>query len=307
MATQQLKLLKIPVSEIEAHPDHYNSNFHTALEAPGLPIPTDAPQHHSRFLPLISKSQSIPLSEIQILTLNPAEATVLLSAAKSSLHTRELNRLLTEELQDLERTSSLSSLRFPAQGLFLRLDASSPKDGVCGSSPLRSAAEVVLRLTTSHRAVNAITRLLDAGEDEVRLYFLPWDGRMDTRKEFRVFCAPGDRVTGVSQYRWYERSFLTALQSEEIAQAAERIWEGIQDVHEEILKAVKERSDKLDTIMLEQGFSFDVLWVGERCLLIELNSFGARSGCGSCLFQWLRDGDVLYGRNGGEVEFRISV
>jgi hypothetical protein len=44
--------------------------------------------------------------------------------------------------------------------------------------------------------------------------------------------------------------------------------------------------------------------------LIELNSFGTRSGCGSCLFHWLRDGDILYSKgtgNGKKVEFRVSV
>jgi hypothetical protein len=48
----------------------------------------------------------------------------------------------------------------------------------------------------------------------------------------------------------------------------------------------------------------------ERCSLIELNSFGTRSGCGACLFQWLNDGEVVYGNvkdgNGG-LEFRIFV
>jgi hypothetical protein len=44
--------------------------------------------------------------------------------------------------------------------------------------------------------------------------------------------------------------------------------------------------------------------------LIELNSSGTRSGCGACLFQWLKDGEAMYGKNRdgiGEVEFRISV
>jgi hypothetical protein len=74
---------------------------------------------------------------------------------------------------------------------------------------------------------------------------------------------------------------------------------------------VNGRSDGLDELMLKQGFTFDVLWdAEERCELIELNSFGTRSGCGTCLFHWLRDGDLLYGKKlgeNGEVEFRISI
>jgi hypothetical protein len=52
----------------------------------------------------------------------------------------------------------------------------------------------------------------------------------------------------------------------------------------------------------------------ESVSLIDLNSFGARSGCGCCLFHWLIDMDILYGRGvagGGEgdsnVEFRTSI
>jgi hypothetical protein len=70
----------------------------------------------------------------------------------------------------------------------------------------------------------------------------------------------------------------------------------------------------MDKLLLQQGFSFDVMFDGEsgNIKLIELNSFGARSGCGSCLCHWLRDWNVLYGKHkdggeGVEVEFRISV
>jgi hypothetical protein len=63
---------------------------------------------------------------------------------------------------------------------------------------------------------------------------------------------------------------------------------------------------------LRQGFTFDVMWdeEEERLSLIELNSFGTRSGCGACLFHCLKDGEAKYGKNrdgNGEVEFRNSV
>jgi len=87
---------------------------------------------------------------------------------------------------------STLSLTFPPKGLFLRLDASSPKDGVGGTQPLKSADEVVLRLTTSHRAMNAITKLVEEGAQEIPMYFLPFNDKMMTEKEFRVFCSPGE-------------------------------------------------------------------------------------------------------------------
>lgn len=44
---------------------------------------------------------------------------------------------------------------------------------------------------------------------------------------------------------------------------------------------------------------------------MELNSFGSRSGCGSCLHHWLRDEETLYGSGKGdkieEVDVKISL
>ncbi len=62
----------------------------------------------------------------------------------------------------------------------------------------------------------------------------------------------------------------------------------------------------MDALFLNQGFAFDVMWEqeNEKCCLIELNTFGTRSGCGACLFHWLRDEAVLYGN--APAEFRIS-
>lgn len=61
--------------------------------------------------------------------------------------------------------------------------------------------------------------------------------------------------------------------------------------------------------MRKSGFSFDVLEEDEEggeIRLIELSHFGAISGCGSCLFRWIRDARVLYGLEKG-VELRVTV
>lgn len=59
------------------------------------------------------------------------------------------------------------------------------------------------------------------------------------------------------------------------------------------------------------GFSFDIVVkgicpAGGNVEVVEINPFGARSGCGSCLFHWERDGSVLYGGKEG-VEVRILI
>jgi hypothetical protein len=41
-------------------------------------------------------------------------------------------------------------------------------------------------------------------------------------------------------------------------------------------------------------------------VLVEVNPFGAMSICGACLFQWVRDGRVVYGFE-GEVVVKVAV
>jgi hypothetical protein len=263
-------------------------------------------------LPLIASSQRIPLDQIQTLTLTPAQGRLLLDAAQASLHTRQPSRPHSEDIEETINPT-FSMLKFAPEGLFLMLDASSPKDGVKGTQPLHTIDEVILRLTTSHRAVNAITALLRRGAKEIPLYFLPFNNKMRTDREFRVFCPPGDgRISVVSQYKWHAPSIFARLPPDILESTLMKVLDGIRCVHAEIMTVVKEREDELDQLMLKQGFTFDVMWdeEEERCQLIELNSFGARSGCGSCLFHWLRDWDVLYGKKWaqhGMVECRISV
>jgi hypothetical protein len=91
-----------------------------------------------------------------------------------------------------------------------------------------------------------------------------------------------------------------------------KIMNEIKLVHGEILSELG--NEDMDLLLLKQGFSFDVMWKEDeqRCALIELNGFGARSGCGACLFHWVKDMDVMYGTREAtygkeEVEFRISV
>ena len=57
-----------------------------------------------------------------------------------------------------------------------------------------------------------------------------------------------------------------------------------------------------------RGFVFDVVEdpADQSVRLIELNDFRALSGCGACLFHWIRDAELLYGFEKG-VEMRVTV
>src|SRR6187402_742143 len=80
---KRMKFVKIDSQLVTLKEDNYNSNFHTELEAPGLPIPIETPQSFKRWLPLITRSQRI--SAIQTLTLTPPQSRLILSASQVSL------------------------------------------------------------------------------------------------------------------------------------------------------------------------------------------------------------------------------
>jgi len=132
---------------------------------------------------------------------------------------------------------------------------------------------------------------------------------MHSDREYRVFCSPGGQIiTGVSQYKWHTPWRMASLQHpDEFEGTARRILRRTESLHRQILEELRP-DDELDRLMLSQGYTFDVFFDEEdsACQLVELNSFGVRSACGSCLFQWVRDRPQLYGVE-QELEFRVTV
>ncbi|KAK1830467.1 hypothetical protein QBC39DRAFT_354046 [Podospora conica] len=296
-------------------PTEFNSNFHTAAEAPDLPIPSNTPTSFARWLPLVMRSRGIQDDALQVVSLTGIQVRLLLQAAGASVHTRVLNRACAEDLQE-EVAPAFGSLAFPPQGLFMRLAACSTKDGaqlLPGKMSVSSIDEIMLQLTTSLRAWsalnNAVNRAVDARAPCLSIFFLPFDPRMDTAQEYRVFCAPETlRITAVSQYRWHMPWRFGDRGEEERIAIARTIFVGIQDTHAAIIRDIR-AGDAMDDQLRRQGFTFDVLWDESRnsCELIELNTFGVRSACGACLFHWLRDRELLYGERSEEVAFAVTI
>ncbi|KAL7920951.1 hypothetical protein ACQKWADRAFT_297170 [Trichoderma austrokoningii] len=294
-------------------PINFNTNFHTAEEAPDLPIPTNKPYDYEIWLPLILKSRGLPHTALQVVKLSRAQIRVLVSAAAASIHTGVLNRSYAEDLED-EVYPAFNGLRFPSEGFFMRLGACSPKDGAQltpGKLAIHSIEDIVLRITTSARTWSALTNILNHEGEEGRVYFLPFNSEMRSEREYRVFCIPGSmNISGVSQYRWHKPWIFGRHEDESaMLNIAHKILDGIQEIHAEIIAYMKAHDDdELENLIRAQGFTFDVLYDEntEKCALIELNTFGVRSACGSCLFQWLKDRASLYGET-GDVEFRVAV
>ncbi|RFU75749.1 hypothetical protein TARUN_6508 [Trichoderma arundinaceum] len=293
-------------------PTNFNTNFHTAEEAPDLAIPTNKPYNYEIWLPLILKSRGISPSALQVIPLSRAQIKVLVNAAAASIHTRVINRSYAEDLED-DVYPAFQRLVFPPEGLFMRLGACSPKDGAQitpGKLSIHSVEDIVLRITTSARTWSALTNILNSDAEEGYAYFLPFDTGMRSEREYRVFCVPDSlAISAVSQYRWHKPWIFAHENRDEMTNMAQNILSGIQKVHAEIIAYMHAYDDnELESFIRGQGFTFDVLYdenAGE-CMLIELNTFGVRSACGSCLFQWLRDRAVLYGE-ATAVEFRITM
>lgn len=324
----EVNFVKVPYTTVKhdidtnIQPKHFNTAFHTEEEAPGFERPSEAPYSFKRWLPIILKSRNLPSSALQVIRLTVSQTRLLIQACDASIPKGSINLLLAEDVEDVIEPA-FSELVFPAEGLFMRLDACSPKDSVQqvpGQVEVRSVKEVVLRLVTSLRCRNALVKTLesiderfDEGSDKAaaEIYFLPFNSRMMSEREYRVFCPPGGQaITGISQYRWHKEWMFNDRSDEEQEQVVERIVEGARELHKAICGDVDSRR-RMDDLLLKQGFSFDVFYDEEHdtCELVELNVFGIRSGCGSCLFQWVDDRAQLYGEESGgrRLEFRVTM
>jgi hypothetical protein len=336
--------------EQTGRPVPFNTSFHPASDAPDLTRPSEKPYSFKRWLPLIFRTRqqtapppppsatsprpppttTTPAAEVahhekdgaqptptcpplQTILLTRPQTKIRLAATEASLPLRQVSRLFREDLAEDIAPLLHSSLIFPPEGLFLRLDECSPKDGA-GPLVLRTVQDVLVKLVTSVRARNALVHFLEDDSDSesqeggVELYFLPFDERMAGDREYRVFCRPGDgRVCGISQYRWYRAWRFQGLGKPEQESVVRRVMEGAEEMRGLILEEVMKGGTEEDKLLLEQGFSFDLFYDEDTdaCSLVELNTFGVRSACGSCLFQWVDDCKVLYGEE--EAQFRVSV
>lgn len=314
-----MKLTQIDIDSVHKDCDHgqttkFNTCFHSAESLPqGIEAPSEAPYAFRRRLPLILESRGLNSSAAQIIHLSRHQAQVIVDSSASSILAGQLNRAAEEDLQD-EVFPTFRSLIYPPEGLFMRLDGCSPKDATCrlhgGRQPqsvILSTMDIILWLSSSQRAMNDIRRSLSNGCSDVAITFLPFQERMCSEREYRVFCAPvSAKITAISQYRWHNSwKFSNVLQDEKVRVASD-IYSAIQALHERILQQLKP-AEPLDAMLLKQGLSFDVFYdeENEQAQLVELNVFGARSGCGSCLFGWLGDLALLYGEQ-EEVEFRVA-
>ncbi|PGH14332.1 hypothetical protein AJ79_03154 [Helicocarpus griseus UAMH5409] len=86
-------------------------------------------------------------------------------------------------------------------GWFCRLDLASPTDGIDGDLPITSQRELVKRLCTSGKTMDALC----IDRKKTKLFLVPFDHEMSSSFEFRAFCPPlSGHVAAISQRRWLD-------------------------------------------------------------------------------------------------------
>ncbi|KAK6002557.1 hypothetical protein QM012_001307 [Aureobasidium pullulans] len=192
---------------------------------------------------------------------------------------------------------------------FIRLNDRSPKDSESAKMPICSLRQLVLCLLTSNRARGDLeAHVLE--NRRVRIYLHAWDEEITQGVKFRCFVPPTThldngtlRMVAVSQYHWHRSFPVIAFEPRQTVEVA------LTSAAEEILKQISSTAacrgilDELKT----WGFTFDIVVKRTgHVQLVEVNPFGANSGCGSCLFNWVDDAKLLYGGK-REVEARLLI
>ena len=160
-----------------------------------------------------------------------------------------------------------------------------------------------MRLTSSARGMAGIRQIRKQELSTlIFMYLFPWQDNMRTELRYRIYCPPPTgEIVAISQYEWHARWF-HANAKEKYAGFAERLVHICNALHDKIMAhpAVTE-------LLKSRDFVFDVVENPDtqEVKLIELNDFGALSGCGPCLFHWIRNARVMYVVDEG-VKVRVA-
>ncbi|CAD6564884.1 MAG: hypothetical protein ASARMPREDX12_004483 [Alectoria sarmentosa] len=198
---------------------------------------------------------------------------------------------------------------------FVRLDTCSLKDALIGEGYIKDVKDLWTRLATSARGMSGIRSLRDWDKSmPMYMYLFPWREDMRTELEYRVYCPPplaqgndsgksaAAKLSAISQYKWHT-PWCHATSESEHEGIARKLLKSCEVLHQMIMA-----SSAMTERLRNRGFVFDV--VEDPGTLdvqsIELNGFGAMTGCGACLFHWVRDAKLLYGLE-EKVEVRVTI
>ena len=296
----------------------YNTHFHTLEEISKVLPQLDhiAPSATEPFLPfkpwfgLIKSSQGLSDHDIHEIQLLKSFISHVLAASQVALIRGYVSDCHAEDLAERfprKATSGSDIETLLREGrYFARLDTCSLKDAIIGKGSVQDSKDLWTRLATSIRGANGIRAMCDSFPDQpVSLFLIKWNDKVRTDLEYRVFCAPGCvRIAVISHYKWHAPWYHAREGIDRQKEIVKRVFEGAKALHRQIMTHEAMTDD-----LRRRGFVFDIIDDpddGHSIRLVELNEFGAMTGCGSCLFHWLRDAKSLYGLLNG-VELRITM
>jgi hypothetical protein len=281
-------------------------------------LPPWRPYLYTLWLPLIAKSQKITDSHVFTIPSFLYEELMRIHSQWVGTGTiSEENGVLNETVEawmslKSESARGLKNCFDGKRKWFIRLDQMSPKDSpIGGNDPTTTLKGAVIKLCSSMRAYGALLQEKEAADKEdrdlvLKLVLNPWNWEMDAGTEFRVFVPPPNvrgaeaklenlKISAISQYRW--SMIFKPVKGMSTQQVAELVTEGANRVLKEVIEHARdELKPEILELLLKYGLSFDVALHGTNEIqLIEINPFGALSGCGACLFNWELDARVLYG------------
>ena len=238
--------------------------------------------------------------------------TFLIQLNHSSKVGLQMGSISEDDREDLaeafpKKTTGGSTLEhlIKTKRFFVRLDTYSLKDAIIGKGPIQSVQDLWMRLATSARGMAGVRDLrLHDPSTTIYMYLFPWKDNIKTELEYRVYCAPpAGKIAAVSQYKWHAPWYHASAAKTEQEAIADRLLESCQVQHQEIMG-----HRAMTNVLKNRGFVFDVYEdpSTQEARLIELNDFGAMSGCGACLFHWIQDAHVMYGVSEG-IEVRVAV
>ena len=261
------------------------------------------------WLDLIMASQGLREVDVHRIKLQGSSMVQIIHASKLAF---QMGRISEDDAEDLTKAfprkttgGNILADLIETKRFFVRLDTCSLKDAIIGKGTIQNVQDLWMRLATSARGMAGIRDLrLHDPSTPIYMYLFPWKYDIKTELEYRVYCAPlTGKIAAISQYEWHAPWYHASAAKHDQEAIANRILKNCQGLHQEIMG-----QPAMTEVLRNRGFVFDVYEdpSTQEVRLIELNGFGAMSGCGACLFHWIQDARVMYGVSEG-VEFRVTV
>ncbi|KAG9574225.1 hypothetical protein KCU86_g5482, partial [Aureobasidium melanogenum] len=219
-----------------------------------------------------------------------------------------VSKTAIQEIEDVLSPFMRPDIPLNNKRYFVRLNDCSPKDSESARMPISTLRQLVLCLLTSNRTRGDFEAHVMENR-RVHIYLHAWDEEMAQGVEFRCFVPPTahldnvrPRMVAMSQYHWHKPSPIAAFEPRETVEIA-------LTCAEEILRQILSTATSQGILheLKTWGFTFDIVVKRSgRVQLVEVNPFGANSGCGSCLFHWIDDAKLMYGSK-KEIEVRLLV